>query len=123
MNRYTKHEPNYGQTMKPCPWCEEIPVIAYSQGSDDWSYGCRNSNCPTQPGYYDHSPKDCATEWNKLTNTLLANCPWCGKEAELQIQGEYYVTCPNEWCVIQPSTWGHSTSEEAWAHWNTRKEV
>lgn len=123
MSRYTTHEFNYAQIMTPCPWCGSTPLISYNQGGDEWSYGCFNHKCPVQPGYYDHSPKECAIEWNRLSDTSPTQCPWCSNEAELQLQGQYYVTCPDEGCAIQPSTKGNPTPEEAWARWTARYNI
>lgn len=53
------------------------------------------------------------------------NCPFCGGPAEVHQlrQGEWYVTCPNEDCPVNPETSCFDTETDAIEAWNHSYEA
>jgi len=62
-----------------------------------------------------------------MTDNELKPCPFCGGIAELRSFGvntlkEYWVSCYEHTCKINPQTGCYKTAEEAIAAWNRRAE-
>ncbi len=53
-------------TLKPCPFCGEIPTRKYNEHLKKWYIQCENENCRIQPVTDAHVNKSVITrEWNK----------------------------------------------------------
>ncbi len=55
---------------------------------------------------------------------VLLPCPWCGKEPELRVIGDWYsVSCTGHFrkCKVASCTLGFRTRAAAVRAWNTRK--
>lgn len=57
-------------SLKPCPFCGEIPKLECLESSNKYYYACVNINCPCSPSTYAHKNKGVvARAWNKRINT------------------------------------------------------
>ena len=53
-------------------------------------------------------------------STELKPCPFCGEKGELRLVRDYWVTCYNFFCGINPQTSFYATEAEAVSAWNKK---